>query len=125
MHTPIRPSGKKGRVPWHSETGQRREIFRSKALGRLGETIPYTGENMVALVIGAALLVVALLSVMRTSELKRLKVGCVERDSDDPFAPWLIRGRLSKSSRGHVWVVVPEVKAAIAAHPSCDGPPED
>lgn len=100
-------------ISWHTQVSDGHQTYSSKALGRLGQTLVHSEENMIALVTGAALLVVALLSVMRTSELRRLKVGCVERDAGGHSAPWVIKGRLSKSGRPHGWVVVPEVKAAI------------
>ncbi|HEL3261920.1 hypothetical protein [Stenotrophomonas maltophilia] len=65
--------------------------------------------------IGAAIAVIALLSVMRTSELQRLCVGCVEKEGDDEFGSWVIKGILAKSGRAHTWIVVPEVKAAVEA----------
>lgn len=98
---------------WHVEHVGRRETFASKTLSRLGSGIAYSEENVVALVTGAAILTIALLSVMRSSELRQLTVGCVEKEPRGGSASWLVSGRLSKSKRPHRWVIVPEVKAAI------------
>lgn len=98
---------------WHSEWVGDRPSFHSQALQRLGTTIPYSEEGLIRVVNGAAIIAIALLSVMRTSELQRLCVGCVERDGDGDFANWIIKGTLAKSMRPHTWVVVPEVVAAV------------
>lgn len=98
---------------WHSDSGGERHNFSSRAMGQLGAALAYSNENMLALVNGAALLVIALLSVMRTSELRRLQVGCVESEPDGLAQHWVINGRLSKSGRAHGWVAVDEVRAAI------------
>lgn len=106
---------RRGRRHWHSEWVGDRPSFRSNAMKRLGEGACLSEERMIGTVIGAAIAVIALLSVMRTSELQRLCVGCVEREGDDEFCSWIIRGNLAKSGRPHTWIVVPEVKAAVEA----------
>jgi integrase len=108
-------SARRGCRHWHSEWVGDRPSFRSEAMKRLGERACLSEERMVGTVIGAAITVIALLSVMRTSELQRLCVGCVEKEGDDEFGSWVIKGILAKSGRAHTWIVVPEVKAAVEA----------
>ncbi|UQA70289.1 hypothetical protein K1516_20570 [Stenotrophomonas maltophilia] len=108
-------SARRGCRHWHSEWVGDRPSFRSEAMKRLGERACLSEERMIGTVIGAAIAVIALLSVMRTSELQRLCVGCVEKEGDDEFGSWVIKGILAKSGRAHTWIVVPEVKAAVEA----------
>lgn len=108
-------TARRGRRHWHSEWVGDRPSFRSEAMKRLGERACLSEERMIGTVIGAAIAVIALLSVMRTSELQRLCVGCVEKEGDDEFGSWVIKGTLAKSGRAHTWIVVPEVKAAVEA----------
>lgn len=108
-------SARRGCRHWHSEWVGDRPSFRSDAMKRLEERTCLSEERMIGTVIGAAIAVIALLSVMRTSELQRLCVGCVEKDGDDEFGSWVIKGILAKSGRAHTWIVVPEVKAAVEA----------
>lgn len=104
---------RRGRRHWHSQWKGVRPIFESRALSGSGIGEKLSEETLYSVVNGAAIVVIALLSVMRTSELQRLKVGCVERDGKDDLANWIVRGTLSKSGRAHSWVIVPEVKAAV------------
>lgn len=66
---------------------------------------------------GAAILVIALLTVMRWSEIRRLEIDSIGRAPADVGGQtaglMFIRGTLSKSQRKHAWVAAPAVEGAI------------
>ncbi|TIL14089.1 phage integrase family protein [Stenotrophomonas maltophilia] len=85
----------------------------SAALRNLDSASSVSEPKLRRVVCGAAILVISLLSVMRTSELRRLRVGCVEEWVEDGERIFVVRGHLSKSGRSHTWVVGRDVKKAI------------
>lgn len=85
----------------------------SAALRNLDSASSRSEPRLRRIVCGAAIFVISLLSVMRTSELRRLRVGCVEEVDEGGERIFVVRGHLSKSGRSHTWVVGSDVKKAI------------
>lgn len=85
----------------------------SAALRNLDSASSRSEPKLRRIVCGAAIFVISLLSVMRTSELRRLRVNCVEEVNEGRERIFVVRGHLSKSGRPHTWVVGSDVKNAI------------
>jgi hypothetical protein len=92
--------------------------FKSSALAGLDPRVGFGLRNILHIIEGAATLVVAMLSVMRQSEILRMSTKSVSPDVNagaelsENFK--IISGRLSKVDRPHEWIAAPAVDRAVS-----------